>query len=129
MTTNPVQNEQGKKSADEVPFTPGPWLKLAHDEYVGEWGIRDKDDWRICSVHGFCNANKSNSDDEETDANARLIAAAPALYEAAERVLTALREARDSHPEAWDNCVTPNICTAWDRLRAALALVQGQEKD
>jgi hypothetical protein len=55
-------------------------------------------------------------------------AAAPALHDAALFALAALRAARDANPTAWDNCVTPNICTAWDKLRVALALAQGQDK-
>jgi hypothetical protein len=61
--------------------TPGPWV--AHDCY-----LIDAPGKRFIATMDSCR-------DVERDANARLIAAAPDLYEALELALTALRGAAD----------------------------------
>lgn len=72
---------------------------------------------------------------EELEANAALIASAPTLkaqrdklYEALTATLTALRYMRDSDTQHWDFHVTPEICTAWDKAREALSLVEQEAK-
>lgn len=57
-----------------------------------------------------------------------LAASVPKLVEAATEALEAFRYMRDKDPQHWDFHVTPEICTAWDKLRAALASAQIQEK-
>jgi predicted HD phosphohydrolase len=47
--------------------------------------------------------------------------AVPRLVEAASAALEALRYLRDVDPQHWDYHVTPEVCTAWDKLRAVLA--------
>ena len=93
----------------ESQFTPGPWT-LA-DGIDGVWRIESKQDkWQICETACCCGANNLPGEDE-SDANARLIAAAPALYEALKA--TSCRYSRTRE------CVGPEMC---DRC-AALALV------
>lgn len=71
-------------------WTPGPWF-LA-DGIEGVWRIESKrGGWSICETAGGCGANNLPGEDE-SDANARLIAAAPALYEALKALLPYLTD-------------------------------------
>ena len=57
-------------------FTPGPWIKSKYKK--GQYHVFVPDGTRICTINWFEQYN------EEANANADLIAAAPDLYEAAE---------------------------------------------
>lgn len=50
-----------------------------------------------------------------------LLATNAAMVKAAEAALTAFRYMRDVDTMHWDYHVTPEVCTAWDKLREALA--------
>lgn len=74
---------------------------------------------------------------EEAEANAQLVfeavnqhhsllAEREKLREAATKALAAFRYMRDVDTQWWDFHVTPEICTAWDKLRAALNDQKGE---
>ena len=91
--------------------TPGPW----HIEpQVGAGPIIKAGYWNIAEVFRYVGSLEEDQDD--TDANARLIAAAPALLEAA---LAALPEIYHPHdPQAGK--------AAYEKLQAAIALASGK---
>lgn len=60
----------------DVKHTPGPWK--AAPEANGEWGIDSATGWGIATVAGSAGPGPG---DDESAANARLIAAAPELLE------------------------------------------------
>ena len=55
-------------------------------------------------------------------------AAVKRLVEAGNLALEAFRYLRDKDTMAWDLSVTPEVCTAWDKLRAALRELEGEGK-
>ena len=65
--------------------------------------------------------------DDEGQANAHLIAAAPAMYEALVKTMKVLCSLRDSKEE-WYTLVTPELLTAWDMNKAALSQAEGRDK-
>ncbi len=54
------------------------------------------------------------------NAHDSLVAAHGDLVAAAKRMMTALRNARDTRPEEWNVLVTPDICNAWTETMSAL---------
>ena len=58
------------------------------------------------------------------ESDAHLIAAAPAMYEALVETMRVLRSLRDNKEE-WYTLVTPELLTAWDKNKAALAQAEG----
>lgn len=89
-------------------FTPGPWRIVKHTK-APDADLGPHDDWTIESVQGGICWEAQGRGAAQTEANARLIAAAPELYEALEelfdivsrnglamsnRANTALRKAR-----------------------------------
>lgn len=103
----------------ETKFTPGPWR--LDNGIDGVWRIEDSHGWSICETAGGCGA-KNLPGEDESDANAHLIAAAPALYEAIRRFVNAC----DTHRPAWLG--NSEARRGFDELRAALALVDGQQE-
>lgn len=95
--------------------TPGPW-RLKSLNVMGEWEILTDNEWSIATTAGCCGANNLE-DESESDANARLIAAAPALYEAAKKVLAKL-----------DSPTLSVTVLDADDLRAALELAEKGEQ-
>jgi len=71
----------------------------------------------VCPEHGGTGS----------DANAHLIATAPAMYEALVKTMKVLRSLRDSKEE-WYTLVTPELLTAWDMNKAALSQAEGRDK-
>ena len=63
----------------------------------------------------------------DNEADARLFAAAPAMYEALVKTMKVLRSLRDSKEE-WYTLVTPELLTAWDMNKAALSQAEGRDK-
>ena len=105
--------------------TPGPWVaeesdgNLAKVSYTGT-GLRSV----IARLHenSLCNEHTGS-----VNANAHLIAAAPAMYEALVETMKVLRSLRDNKEE-WYTLVTPELLTAWDKNKAALAQAEGRDK-
>lgn len=98
-----------------VSFTPGPWevdltVRGSHPSYLEVSAVNDAS-W-LARVQTYWDARK------ESEANARLIAAAPSLYEA----LKQLYEAR------FDVAGTPRQEIAFESARAALAAVVHNEE-
>ena len=60
-------------------FTPGPWRAVGLE--LGNPGVMAADDYMVCDARVF------NRRGRESEANARLIAAAPALLEALQAIL------------------------------------------
>ena len=52
--------------------------------------------------------------------------AAPAMYEALVETMRVLRSLRDNKEE-WYTLVTPELLTAWDKNKAALAQAEGRQ--
>ena len=106
----------------ETKHTPGPWIGAGPSfgdplpryttEIVTDW--EDEDDQRpvICTL-------PFRHYDHENEANARLIAAAPELLEAAEAIV-----ARWDSP-LWKD--QPHTGTFIDQLRAAIAKAKGEQ--
>lgn len=62
-----------------------------------------------------CNAMAKHAAQIVADHNSKAL-----LVEAASNALKSFRYMRDVDPQHWDFHVTPEVCTAWDTLRAAL---------
>ena len=100
--------------------TPGPW------EVVGS---------RICTVANDrdritlakTEPGGAFAMSEQQEANATLLAAAPAMYEALVETMKVLRSLRDNKEE-WYTLVTPELLKAWDKNKAALAQAEGRDK-
>ena len=79
-------------------FTPGPWVVKSTDEDINTKTIVDGNEFWIARVLNF---NHASDDIRESQANAALIAAAPAMYEALQNLLEwakGNREAREGNP-------------------------------
>lgn len=101
-------------------FTPGEW-RIDPDGGLARWNIGTSDEMvaiaqELLHDKGFA----------RRDANANLIAAAPDLYEALETAIANLRRLRDTKPDLWDQIVDPELCSAWDAIKAAQAKARGE---
>lgn len=74
------------RPTEKMPWTPGPWSPRFDKRRLDPWTIEGPKAW-IASVHP-CALDKKT--DPQAEANARLIAAAPDLYEAGAKVLAGL---------------------------------------
>lgn len=116
--------------------TPRPWRATAvrhnrgGEQYIEiERPTGPKSATMICSISSiYLNVDELTDEDR---ANAELIirsvnaaAGMEALEKAAKSALAGFRYLRDKDTQAWDLNVTPEICNAWDDLRAALAAVE-----
>ena len=119
-------------------FTPGPWEVAETDEgheirmgsFVGGWfnGQRKAPHHHVEYTHGiYVDDDYPTAQDEfaEAEANARLIAAAPDLYEAVEQARLLIGEGgqKDSLSEAQRQS---NRNQAWHLLNNALAKARGE---
>lgn len=103
-------------------FTPGPWRLSMESKRIIK-----KDFSAIGSNDGFLIASSMGRDDsgfyasdDEADANALLIAAAPDLYEAATDALNVLDRSMDKPPSH------NQIMAVLEKLSAALAKARGE---
>ena len=96
-------------------FTPGPWVVKSTDEDINTKTIVDGNEFWIARVLNF---NHASDDIRESQANAALIAAAPAMYEALSELVKYLRE--EVADEALDT---------WAPVfKAAMALAQAERR-
>lgn len=109
----------------DTKFTPGPWA-VRYDYVVQAPSFDDGRLVPVAQPYGV------NSDGTDLFANARLIAAAPELYEALDQLLTDMLIAqgnmRDAakHDPRWEGCaeaIQPRV----DAARAALAKARGEK--
>lgn len=99
-------------------FTPGPWRSLIDPSSLGDrvFATVAGKSVGVASVHSY--RGRKTIDRTSRGANARLIAAAPDLYEAAQMAIESLE---------WDGVGTrPDLRQIHDKFRAALAKVDGQ---
>lgn len=121
------------QEATRVEHTPGPWGFVAYSEedertYRSIGTIRpENNDIGLGPIAKI----GTNGGRPEQEANARLIAAAPSLYDALGDLM---QDIWDGEGHAYDN---PDLCSAAigcrrceveDKARAAIALVRGEEK-
>ena len=75
----------------ENKFTPGPWkfveLVTPDEQYCGKI-VQADDVWEICEVFAAATYYEDFDTDNESLANARLIAAGPEMYELLKEILT-----------------------------------------
>jgi hypothetical protein len=111
-----------------TPFTPGPWERSPHSLNSYSLEIRSREE----SAHIATVGNLGSTSDhaptakrwrDETVANAHLIAAAPAMYEALRGAIGALEFSRDFHNDLGNE----EQAFAQDRLDAALAILAQAE--
>lgn len=109
-------NEQAK-------YTPGPWETLPEEcdkPYIRVRGTRPGERYKIANVLTLAYEGVPAREADETRANARLIAAAPDLLEAAAAVV-----ARWDTPNWKDAAPTGEVIA---RLRAAIAKARGEQQ-
>ena len=102
----------------DTKFTPGPW---AMDAMGNVWG----DDTKVCEMSVMPRQYYSyrKKTQQEHEANAHLIAAAPDLYEAL--VIAKIAMERDDHHIN----ATGNFTTGYRKVLAALAKAKGEEHE
>lgn len=95
----------------ETKFTPGPWRYVPWHVEEGPPAVRSSEDWIVCTT--------------ASDDDARLIAAAPEMYEALETVAQLLRDhhADQGAEDGWQN---EELRDAWVAARDALAKAEGR---
>lgn len=114
--------------SSETKFTPGPWL-VPDQTWRRELTVELSGDDRIkCPGSGgamsytktVCTLNWSGTD--EWMANAHLIAAAPDMYEALERLCTL----NDEHGPFGGEMYQDRIDRAWDKAKSAVSKARGE---
>jgi hypothetical protein len=119
MTVETPQSEGVREDMTESKHTPGPWnisKTMMPEDCRGDWRIADQYDNDLADV--FCEATSENGYTDETNAaNAALIAAAPDMKAALQRVLRAL---------ATEGGHVPDVEHARESARAALAKAEGR---
>jgi hypothetical protein len=93
---------------------------LQFDDEITPCIVNEEGDLRVCTM---------DLTEEEANENAELIVRAvnsyDAMREALEQTMRALRWTRDNMP-AWDAVINPELMTAWDKAKAALAFADGK---
>ena len=129
---DPTLEPEGQAEAVNalVPFTPGPWFvssEKTRDEDIVIWS--DGGEWEIAYVRSDCGNHPDDQAQVESEANARLIMAAPDLLESLEAVLADLQEAYDRNPEAtaeWRSEIAPeSFGYSVGYAKAAIAKARG----
>ena len=99
-------------------FTQGPWVVKSTDEDINTKTIIDSDEFWIAKVLNF---NRASDDIRESQANANLIAAAPAMYEALKQAIDELADYEAARND-------PKSITRY-RCEAALAQAEGVDHE
>ena len=97
--------------------TPGPWVVKSTDEDINTKTIIDSDEFWIAKVLNF---NHASDDIGESRANANLIAAAPAMYEALSQVQAFIKTLVEADVLAYPTKLT-------DAVKGALAQAEGRQ--
>lgn len=117
-------------------FTPGPW-KVSHDEYAGHYDVSTFDP--ECGSEAIAQVLYANNEPGgRGEADARLIAAAPALLEALEDARTSLSITRTNIMCEIGRCADPSE-SRWEgvpeqlakriaKIDAAISLARGESK-
>ena len=98
--------------------TPGPWAVKSTDEDINTKTIIDSHEFWIAKVLNF---NRASDDIRESQANANLIAAAPAMHEALQALLALIGD--EDLPDNGE-LSGASIC---DFARSALAQAEGRQ--
>ena len=98
-------------------FTQGPWVVKSTDEDINTKTIIDSDEFWIAKVLNF---NHASDDIGESRANANLIAAAPAMYEALSQVQAFIKTLVEADVLAYPTKLT-------DAVEVALAQAEGKQ--
>ena len=97
--------------------TPGPWVVKSTDEDINTKTIIDSNEFWIAKVLNF---NHASDDIGESRANANLIAAAPAMYEALSQVQAFIQTLVEADVLAYPTKLT-------DAVELALAQAEGKQ--
>ena len=100
--------------------TPGPWVVKSTDEDINTKTIIDSNEFWIAKVLNF---NRASDDIRESQANANLIAAAPAMHEALQALLALIGD--EDLPDNGE-LSGASIC---DFARSALAQAEGRHHE
>lgn len=115
--------------------TPGPWIIDPRHYWDKGIGIRqDADGWHRL----YCEVDRDDCDRDTAEANARLIASAPALLEALEEARTVLSITRTNIMCEINRCADPRD-SRWEgvpeilkeriaKIDAAISLAKGESK-
>ena len=105
--------------------TPGPWAVKSTDEDINTKTIIDSHEFWIAKVLNF---NRASDDIRESQANANLIAAAPAMYEALQHAAMSYHHPAckckgeySANPELYCTCHV-------QKAQAALAQAEGRRR-
>ena len=98
-------------------FTPGPWVVKSTDEDINTKTIIDSNEFWIAKVLNF---NRVSDDIRESQANAHLIAAAPAMYEALSQVQAFIKTLVEADVLAYPTKLTGAV-------KVALAQAEGKQ--
>lgn len=110
----------------ERKFTPGPWRIRYRTDIVGV-----RQDVGHEGVVAGCGNHESNQVDcnPESEANARLIAAAPDLLAELSRLMPALERIERDYPDRWLYVFGGSGISTLNGARAAIARATGQAKE
>ena len=102
--------------------TPGPWFAQA-----GYLTIYNLSDGNVGTTCGIAKVLRDQPGDDQAEANARLIAAAPELLDALTRMLKQFPADSDLYAAGWDGSAINEACDAYDAARAAVRKATGEE--
>lgn len=113
--------------------TKGPWEVVKHKRFPFQLEVKSADGY-ICDMEGL-----SDDDMPTVDANARLIAAAPELYEALtdkrfgstagflRKIAKQLEDEAQQVGEEWHSIYAPRLNAIADEMDAAIAKAEGRQ--
>ncbi len=124
QTVDPVSVEASQAGGlASAGFTAGPWAVV--DAVMGERVISRATYDTICAVDTSCNSAWTIESTAVNVANARLIAAAPDLLEAARELDAMWTEDVPGGPDNAPSIFMPETLAVWRKFRAAIAKATG----